>query len=148
MKRQALLLVAATIPSIAIGAGWGGVDDDATSTTFALRQVDLQIANGQYEAAKNLLTIANDDTPEDPDIQNLLGYVNRQLGDLTAADEWYASALDIDPAHLGALEYQGQLFILQDRREAAEANLAALTELCGACDEKQSLAAALAIVGN
>lgn len=82
--------------------------------------------------------------PGNADALNLLAFAHRNAGDLVEAGRLYAAALAADPAHLGALEYQGELFLLQGNREGAEANLARLTELCGTCEEREELAAALA----
>ena len=78
------------------------------------------------------------------DALNLLAFATRHLGDLDRAASYYRAALGIEPDHLGALEYQGQLFLLQGDREGAERNLARLTHLCGTCEERETLAAALA----
>ncbi len=78
------------------------------------------------------------------DALNLLAFATRNLGDLENAASYYRAALGMDPNHLGALEYQGELFLLLGDRAGAEANLARLTELCGACEEREELAAALA----
>ena len=43
--------------------------------------------------------------------QNLLGFTARKSGDLVAAASYYYTALTIDPKHIGALEYQSELFI-------------------------------------
>ena len=53
--------------------------------------------------------------------QNLLGFTARKSGDLVAAASYYNTALTIDPKHIGALEYQGELFIqLGDIEKAQE----------------------------
>jgi Flp pilus assembly protein TadD len=82
--------------------------------------------------------------PDNPDVLNLLGFASRQAGDLEAAASFYRAALRADPNHLGALEYQGHLFLTLGDRAAAERNLARLQELCGDCEDAQALAAALA----
>ncbi len=50
----------------------------------------------------------------------------RKTGDLDRAASHYDQALKLDPKHKGALEYQGELFLMQGNRAAAEANLAKL----------------------
>jgi tetratricopeptide (TPR) repeat protein len=81
---------------------------------------------------------------DNADALNLMGYAARNAGDLDRAASYYRAALIAEPEHLGALEYQGELFLMQGDRAGAEANLARLTELCGACEEREELAAALA----
>ena len=41
---------------------------------------------------------------------NLLGFTARKSGNLQAAGEYYEQALEINPKHIQALEYQGELF--------------------------------------
>jgi hypothetical protein len=48
---------------------------------------------------------------------------------------------------LGALEYQGELFITTGKLDQAKANLAKLQGLCGTCEEAQDLEAALKAAG-
>ena len=45
------------------------------------------------------------------DAWNLLGFTYRKLGQLDDSDAAYLTVLSINPDHLGALEYQGELFI-------------------------------------
>jgi Flp pilus assembly protein TadD len=85
--------------------------------------------------------------PENAEALNLLGYASRKVGALEEAAEHYEAALAADPEHLGALEYQGELFVLLGDLEAACANLQRLTELCGNCEEREELAAVLAAGG-
>jgi len=97
-----------------------------------------------YAAAITSLSIVVDASPRNADAFNLLGYASRKSGDLESAAGFYQTALEIDPNHLGALEYQGELFIMLGDIAAAEANLARLAAACGACEEHAELAAALA----
>jgi len=84
-------------------------------------------------------------SPQDADIHNLLGFSYRKTGDLARAASHYEAALTLDPKHKGALEYQGELFLMQGNRAAAEANLAKLKKICWlGCDALEDLKAALA----
>ena len=52
----------------------------------------------------------------------------------------YGEALEIDPNHKGALEYQGELFIQTNRIDLAYQNLNKLDELCpNSCFELEQL---------
>ena len=53
------------------------------------------------------------------------------------SEKYYAYALRLNPNHLGALEYQGELFVQTDRIAKAKANLAKLQGLCGNCEDAQ-----------
>jgi len=78
------------------------------------------------------------------DVKNLLGFTSRKLGQYSQAGGYYVKALQIDPTHLGALEYQGELFIIQKKAALAKRNLATLKRLCGTtCEEYVDLANAI-----
>ena len=76
--------------------------------------------------------------------QNLLGFIARKSGDLVAAASYYNTALTIDPKHIGALEYQGELFIQLGDIEKPQENLAKLEKICWLpCNEEYKLRSAL-----
>ena len=78
------------------------------------------------------------------DVNNLLGFASRKLGQYSQAGVYYLKALKIDPNHLGALEYQGELFLLQNNVAPAKQNLAKLKRLCGtSCEEYLDLMQAI-----
>ena len=55
----------------------------------------------------------------DADVQNLLGFVYRKTSKLEVAGVHYKRVLEIKPKHQGALEYQGELFLMHGNKEAA-----------------------------
>lgn len=82
--------------------------------------------------------------PKDADIQNLLGYSTRKSGDPAGSLTFYNAALTLNPKHLGALEYQGEAFVMLGQMPKAKANMATLKKLCGAsCEQYKDLAAAV-----
>ncbi len=64
------------------------------------------------------------------DIQNLLGYAQRNSGNLEVALKHYDKALSLDPGHRGAHEYLGELYLMQHNLAKAEEQRAALDKLC------------------
>jgi cytochrome c-type biogenesis protein CcmH/NrfG len=69
---------------------------------------------------------------------------NEVVMSVVSAQMSYSKALKIDPKHLGALEYQGELFVIQKKLTLAKKNLAMLKKLCGIdCDEYQDLKKAI-----
>ena len=55
----------------------------------------------------------------------------------------------MDPRHLGALEYQGELFVETGRLDQARRNLAILTALCPkGCEELEDLQEAIKAKGG
>ena len=76
------------------------------------------------------------------DWQNLMGYSLRKTAppDLDGAGRHYREALRIDPRHRGALEYSGELALMQGDLPLAEQRLAALDKVCNfGCEEYTDL---------
>ena len=102
------------------------------------------IASKNFSAALTSLKIADRNYPNNADINNLLGYSARNLKQNKAAATYYSKALRINPNHLGALEYQGELFVVTKKISAAKSNLAKLKRLCGVnCEEYLDLKKAI-----
>ena len=102
------------------------------------------IAKKDFTSALAALKIADKDFPNNADINNLLGYSARNLKQYKPAATYYTKALKIDPKHLGALEYQGELFMLTKKTADAKKNLAKLKSLCGdKCEEYLDLKKAI-----
>jgi len=125
-------------PVWAVGSG-GSSDNSSASNLIVIAKMagaQQDIRQGSYsDAIQTLLSVVEQDE-ENADAFNLLGFASRKLGRTDDAEKFYAAALTIDPDHLGALEYQGELFLMLDDIEKANANLARLLNLCGAnCDE-------------
>ena len=73
-----------------------------------------------------------------------MGYVLRKSGDFENSAVHYAKALEINPQHLGALEYQGELYLTIGDLDLAKANLQRLDKLCWlGCDEYDDLRASI-----
>ncbi len=76
-----------------------------------------------------------------PDVLNYLGFVSRRLGRLDTALAYYDRALALDPNHLGATEYLGELYIQMGDLHRARAQLAQLDALCAyGCAQREELA--------
>ncbi len=74
------------------------------------------------------------------DVHNLLGFALRKTGDMKQAAVHYTRALQLDPNHLSALEYQGEMFIETGQMDKARVNLARLKKLCPkGCEELADL---------
>jgi len=82
--------------------------------------------------------------PNNADVNNLLGYTSRKLQQYSQAGVYYTKALTIDPKHLGALEYQGELFMILKKSTPAKLNLAKIKAICGTnCEEYLDLKKAI-----
>jgi tetratricopeptide (TPR) repeat protein len=109
-----------------------------------LSAIRALIASKNFTSALASLKIADRNYPNNADINNLLGYSARNLKQNTAAASYYTKALRINPNHLGALEYQGELFVTTKKITAAKRNLAKLKQLCGvSCEEYLDLKKAI-----
>ena len=102
------------------------------------------IASKKYvEAYKELKSV---DAPnKSDDLNNLLGFTARKSGNLEAAAKYYDKALEINPKHLGALQYQGELFITLGEIEKAKQNLEIIGKICWLfpCNEEKLLEAVI-----
>lgn len=134
--RLATLALLLSTPAFAVDSG--------ADTSAMMESARSAIFTENYGAAIATLGEVIVLEPQNADALNPMGFAQRKSGMLEAAEGYYLAALAIDPNHLGALEYQGELFILTGDIAAAEANLAKLAAACGACEEHADLAAALA----
>ena len=130
---------------LALGAGGASNYSSAAQKPTDYKGAVKLIAAEKYREAIAPLKSAEKSAQNDADIQNLLGFVHRKLGKLDAAVIYYQRALDIDPKHRGALEYQGELFLLRGEKDAAHANLEKLDKICWmGCSEYDVLKKAIA----
>ena len=112
--------------------------------TTDLTAIRSLIASKNFSSALAALKIADRNYQNNADINNLLGYSARNLKQNKAAATYYTKALRINPNHLGALEYQGELFMVTKKISAAKSNLAKLKRLCGVnCEEYLDLKKAI-----
>ena len=128
----------------AFGAGGGSNYSSAPQKPTGYNEAVALIATEKYQEAILPLQSAEKSAQNDADIQNLLGFVHRKTGKLDAASGYYQRALEINPKHKGALEYQGELFLMRGDKDAAEANLAELDKICWlGCSEYDDLKKAI-----
>ena len=96
--------------------------------------------NGKFQVAIKHLERAARISPNNPDVYNLLGYSHRKLDQLEKAFDYYWKALKLDPRHLGANEYIGELYLRTNNLKKAEEHLAVLDDVClFGCDEYDDL---------
>jgi len=86
---------------------------------------------------------------KEADKYNLLGFTARKSGDLNVAAEYYKKALEINPKHIQALEYQGELYLQLGEIEQAKKNLEKIKTICWfICKEKKMLDKAITLALN
>ena len=149
MKKQWVLAVAVSLgaigaPLAAPAAGdedTGGTEETRSGYERAVRLVEA----ADYEDALEILEALNRSEPGNADVLNMLGYAHRKLGRVEAAFGHYREALAIEPRHLGANEYLGELYLETGELEMAEKHLAELAIACpSGCEERDELSEAIA----
>ncbi len=112
----------------AMGGGSQNNPPPKADANFTAAQAAIQ--DEDFPAAVALLIKVVGKSPKDADVQNLLGYSYRELGDLDNAIVHYTAALDIDPKHKNAHEYIGEAYLKLGDLESAETHLKALDKIC------------------
>ncbi len=125
-----------------VGAGTDGQiltinNDTGANAEYALAQT--AITQQSYQDAVSHLNNVLTTQPNNPDVLNLMGFSKRKLGDQTGAMEYYDKALSLQPNHIGANEYLGELYLEMKLPAKAEERLAVLQQVCGSCEEYTEL---------
>ena len=144
MTRSAFRLLAAATLALSVHTAFAAADY-AQPASDTLAPVRALIAAGQWSDAIAALRGLGDSGSAD--WNNLMGYTHRKQPqpDYAAAERYYDAALRIDPQHRGALEYSGELYLMQGDLARAEQRLAALDRACRLpCSEYTALKQAVA----
>jgi Flp pilus assembly protein TadD len=142
--RITTLATLALLAGLAVATPTLAVDYSISKEAPDLASARAKIKAADYTAAIAELTPMLQ-THQHADLYNLLAFSYRKSGDLRQAETFYAKALDFDASHKGALEYQGELFVMTRRLDKARENLARLEKLCPqGCEEREELAKAIA----
>jgi tetratricopeptide (TPR) repeat protein len=141
LSRCLALLVAASLAGPALASGGSSGDSGGNKTVDAdYVKAQKAIAAKDWPKAVQLLQSAESRDPASADIANLLGFAERNQGNLDAAFAHYEKALQLDPKHRGAHEYVGEAYLMVDNVTKAEEHLATLGKLCrSSCEESKDL---------
>src|SRR6476619_3767644 len=144
MKTPALWISALLVGVSLAATGAHAVDNVTSRDAPDLASVRAKIKAKDFKAALAELTPMLT-TYQHADVYNLMGFCLRKTGDYPQAYTFYRKALDFDPAHKGALEYLGELYVETGQVEKAKENVVRLKELCpSGCEELADLEKALA----
>jgi predicted Zn-dependent protease len=140
-------LAAIALSGTAFAMGSGSDQPEATKagppTDYSRAKAMIEAKN--FKEAIPLLQQVVAKEPKNADAYNLLGYVTRKSGDPNGSLQYYTTALQIDPKHLGANEYLGEAYLMLGKLPQAEQQLARLDQLCVfGCAEYRELKAAIA----
>ena len=132
-----------------LGSAWamGSDDDDTAAQPDLYKKAESLIDDDKYSEAIPLLQKLVKEKGAYADALNLLGYSYRKSGDAKTALDYYNQALAMEPKHLGANEYLGELYLEMKQPEKAKERLAVLKDACGDCDEYDELEEALEDAG-
>ena len=124
------------------GAGTNGQmltinSDTAANAEYA--QAQAAITQQDYQNAVSHLNNVLVSQPSNPDVLNLMGFSKRKMGDQTGAMEYYDKALSLQPNHIGANEYLGELYLEMKEPAKAQERLEVLQQVCGNCEEASEL---------
>jgi len=141
--------------SVAYGAGSGGSgssggsagDSNLSSSGYNsdLSKIVIKVRNENFDEALIDLEKYVYENPDDANGWNYIGFVSRKLKNFDDAERYYTVGLEINPNHVGILEYQGELYIETNRLEMAKDNLEKLNDLCiFNCSERDELRSLIA----
>lgn len=138
--------VLAIAGSAHLGQAWamGSSDTPDAQQADPYKQAKALIDDSKYGEAIPILQQLIKDKGAYADALNLLGYSYRKSGDAKTALDYYNQALAMEPKHLGANEYLGELYLEMKMPDKAKERLAVLKNACGECDEYEELANAIA----
>ena len=132
------LAILASVPVSAWAMGSTSTDSAAEPDPY--KQAQSLIDSDKYQEAIPVLQKLIKDKGAYADALNLLGYSYRKSGDANDALEYYNQALAMEPKHLGANEYLGELYLELKQPDKAKERLAVLKGACGNCEEYKELA--------
>ena len=105
-------------------------DDEAKPVNIDYKSGYDEVSNGNYQLAIKYLLKAAKTSPDNPDVYNLLGFSHRKLDKLEESFIYYNRALKLNPRHLGANEYIGELYLRTNNLQKAEEHLKILDDIC------------------
>ena len=123
----------------------GSSDSDAVTESALFQKGRDAVKAKNFSEAAAIFAQVTADEPKNADAWNYLGFSNRKIKRFDDAEQFYLKALQLEPAHLGANEYIGELYLETNRLAKAEERLAVLDRACMfGCEEYDELKASIA----
>ena len=132
MKKILITILVSFIVSTSYSAGTDSGNETNYGKDFksAIKLISKKKYDNAIEKLMDLVDVSSSDFTK-ADVYNEIGFAFRKSDDLDNASKYYIMALSEDPNHLGALEYQGEMFVDLGQKDNALANLMKLKELVG-----------------
>ena len=132
MKKILITILVSFIVSTSYSAGTDSGNETNYGKDFksALKLISKKKYDNAIEKLMDLVDVSSSDFTK-ADVLNEIGFAFRKNNDLDNASKYYLMALKEDPNHLGALEYQGEMFVDLGQKDKALANLNKLKDLVG-----------------
>ena len=145
MRLAVVFVAILTIALWSAPSAWAAEKKESSGDGKALYKSAVQkVKKAHYAAAIEDLKKALKQNGKNADFWSLYGFAARKAGSYELAEKAYARALAINPNHLAALEYSGELYVETQRIEEARKHLERLVRLCPqGCRERTLLEQAL-----
>ena len=147
MKRRMTLFAIAAIAAVAMAlpAAQAMDPDKVQKGGPNLAGARAHIKKEEWKQALKLLLPLAKSHPNSADVFNLIGFTQRKTGQFDVSLKNYQRALKLDPKHLGAHVYLGELYIQTNRLEKAVEHAKIIAKLCPpGCKPRAELEAAIA----
>jgi Flp pilus assembly protein TadD len=125
----ALMLAMSPAPASAIMSGEASQTVPSSDPDYAAGKTAFLAENWQGAVANLTMVVLR--RPWHDNAHNMLGYSWRKLGNYDLALEHYATALNLNPRHKGALAYLGETYLDLNRIDDANATFQRLVKVCG-----------------
>ena len=132
MKKILLTILLSFIVSTSFSAGTESGDETNYGKDYksAVKLIKKKKYDNAIDKLMDLVDVSSSDFTK-ADVYNEIGFAFRKSDDLDNASKYYILALSEDPNHLGALEYQGEMFVDLGQKDNAITNLNKLKDLVG-----------------
>jgi|SRR6185369_16126635 len=118
---------------------------DTTPSANSYNDALQKVQAGDYLSAIPMLQQVAADDPSNADALNELGFSLRKVGRLPESLDAYKKALALNPSHIDANEYLGELYLVMKRPDLAKQQLDVLAKLCpNGCEQRNDLQEQLA----